>query len=35
LHRVSQERADEVHIVADSGMVNGWTPRAAVFGVVS
>jgi hypothetical protein len=35
LHRVSQERADEVHIVADNGMVNGWTPRTAVFGIVS
>lgn len=34
LHRVSNERADEVHVVADNGMVNGWTPRTAVFGVL-
>lgn len=34
LHRVSEERDGEAHIVADNGMVNGWTPRAAVFGVL-
>jgi hypothetical protein len=35
LHRVSDEQADRVHIVADNGMVNGWTPRSAVFGVLT
>jgi hypothetical protein len=34
LHRVSAETGADVHIVSDSGMVNGWTPRTAVFGVV-
>ena len=34
LHRVSAEREDEVHVVADNGMVNGWTPRASVYGVL-
>ena len=34
IHRVRQERPGEAQIVADSGMVNGWTPRALVFGVV-
>ena len=35
LHRVSQERPAEVLIAADTGMVNGWTPRALVFGVLT
>ena len=34
LHRVTQERPGGAHIAADTGMVNGWTPRAFVFGVV-
>ena len=34
LHRVTQERPGEAHIAADNGMVNGWTPRTSVFGVV-
>jgi hypothetical protein len=34
LHRVSEERDDAVHIVADNGMVNGWAPRSDVSGVV-
>ncbi|MGZ4460285.1 MAG: hypothetical protein ACXVXD_06710 [Nocardioidaceae bacterium] len=34
LHRVTHERRGEARIAADSGMVNGWTPRALVFGVV-
>lgn len=34
LHRVSNERDGAAHIVADNGMVNGWTPRTAVFGVL-
>jgi len=34
LHRVTQERPGEAQIAADSGMVNGWTPRPFVFGVV-
>ncbi len=34
LHRVSDERGAEVHIKGDNGTVNGWTPRAAVFGVL-
>lgn len=34
LHRVSDERGGEVHVVADNGMVNGWTSRTAVFGVL-
>lgn len=35
LHRISQERGSEVHVVGDNGMVNGWTPRSSVFGVLS
>jgi len=35
LHRVSHERPAEVLIAADTGMVNGWTPRALVFGVLA
>ena len=35
LHRVMQERPGEALIAADTGMVNGWTPRALVFGVVA
>lgn len=34
LHRVTEERADEVHIAGDNGMVNGWTPRSSVFGIL-
>lgn len=34
LHRVTAEDAGRVRIAADNGMVNGWTPRALVFGVV-
>ena len=34
LHRVTQERPGEAQIAADTGMVNGWTPRGLVFGVV-
>jgi hypothetical protein len=34
LHRVSDERDGQVHVVADNGMVNGWTPRSAVFGLL-
>ena len=34
LHRVTAEDAGRVHIAADNGMVNGWTPRTFVFGVV-
>ena len=34
LHRVSDERDGQVHVVADNGMVNGWTPRSAVFGIL-
>jgi hypothetical protein len=31
---VTAESAEGVLIGADNGMVNGWTPRAAVFGVL-
>lgn len=34
LHRALDERADEVLIGADNGMVNGWTPRDEVFGLL-
>lgn len=34
LHRVTAERADEVHVAAENGMVNGWTARDQVFGVL-
>jgi hypothetical protein len=34
LHRVSDEQGGRVHVVADNGMVNGWTPRTAVFGLL-
>ena len=34
LHRVTRERPGEAHIAGDNGMVNGWTPRASVFGVL-
>lgn len=34
LHRIVDERAGEVLIGADNGMVNGWTPRGEVFGVL-
>ena len=34
LHRVTQERLGQAQIAADTGMVNGWTPRAFVMGVV-
>ena len=35
LHRVTAERPGEVHVAADNGMVNGWTPRSCVFGVLA
>ena len=35
LHRVTQERAGEVHIAADNGLANGWAPRSQVFGVLA
>lgn len=34
LHRILDERAEEVLIGADNGMVNGWTPRGEVFGLL-
>jgi hypothetical protein len=34
LHRATTEEAGRVHIAGDNGMVNGWTPRALVFGVL-
>ena len=34
LHRVTEERPGQAHIAADTGMVNGWTSRGLVFGVV-
>ena len=34
LHRATAETPDEVHVEADNGMVNGWTPRSHVYGVL-
>lgn len=34
LHRILDERPAEVLVGADNGMVNGWTPREAVFGIL-
>ena len=34
LHRATDETPDRVHIEADNGMVNGWTPRTQVYGVL-
>ena len=34
LHRVTEERPGHAHIAADNGMVNGWTAREAVYGVL-
>src|SRR5512139_851983 len=34
LHRVTRERPGEAHIAGNNGMVNGWTQRASVFGVL-
>ena len=34
LHRATAEEAGRVHVAADNGMVNGWTPRSSVFGVL-
>jgi hypothetical protein len=34
LHRVTRERPREAQIAADNGMINGWTPRTQVYGVV-
>ena len=35
LHRVTAEDAARVHIAGDNGMVNGWTSRGLVFGVLA
>jgi hypothetical protein len=34
LHRVVDEDGDRVLIAGDNGMVDGWTPRAEVAGVL-
>ena len=34
LHRVTAEDAARVHVAGDNGMVNGWTSRDLVFGVL-
>jgi hypothetical protein len=34
LHRVTAEEPGRVHVAGDNGMVNGWTSRDFVFGVV-
>jgi hypothetical protein len=34
LHRVTAEEPGRVHVAGDNGMVNGWTSRDLVFGVV-
>ena len=34
LHRVAAEEDTRVLIVGDNGMVNGWTPRSEVAGVL-
>jgi hypothetical protein len=34
LHRVVAEEGDQVLIAGDNGMVNGWTPRSEVAGIL-
>jgi hypothetical protein len=34
LHRVVAEEGDRVLVAGDNGMVNGWTPRSEVAGVL-
>jgi hypothetical protein len=35
LHRVVEERSSRVLVAGDNGMVNGWTPRSEVAGVLT